>query len=347
MIRKPNIAFYALIGLSLLHSCTTGQVGQSVPYSKITVAQDGSGDYKTIQGAINSLSETSSTKRIIYIKKGVYKEKLYIEKHNIEFTGEEREQTIITAAIARDEWRCDHQDDWGVATMNIDGDDISLKNLTITNSFGFDWTADKTIDCKTDTVTHQKKITQTGHQMALRTIKATRLKAINCHFRSFGGDTVSPWEVKNGMWYFKDCIMEGGVDFYCPRGWAWAENCEFISHSGTAAIWHDGSTNEDSKTVLINCRFKGFDGFQLGRYHRDAQFYLINCSFANNMKDQAIYRVPTTNTIQWGHRIYYFNCKRDGGNDFTWYSNNLPTNVKADEITLNWVFKNKWNPEIN
>ena len=181
--------------------------------------------------------------------------------------------------------------------------------------------------------------------MALRTMNlATRLAAVDCHFKAFGGDTVSPWETGNGMWYFKDCIMEGGVDFYCPRGWAWAENCTFTSHSGTAAIWHDGSGNKDSKTVLVNCRFSGFDGFQLGRYHKDAQFFLINCAFAANMRDQAIYRVPTSNTIQWGERIYYYNCHRDGGNDFTWYSNNLPETIKPVDITTSWVFGSRWNP---
>ena len=167
---------------------------------------------------------------------------MYIEKHNIVLLGEDREHTIITQAIARDEWRCMHNDDWGVATMNVDGNDITLQNLTVTNSFGFDWTADLTIDCPMDTVNHQKKIGKSGHQMALRTMNATRLKAINCHFKAYGGDTVSPWNVDGGMFYFKDCIMEGGVDFYCPRGWAYAENCEFITHTGTAAIWHDGST---------------------------------------------------------------------------------------------------------
>ena len=95
---------------------------------------------------------------------------------------------------------------------------------------------------------------------------------------------MSPWEVNNGMWYFKDCIMEGGVDFYCPRGWAWAENCEFIAHSGSAAIWHDGSAYERFKNSLVNCRFKGYDGFMLGTLSRDAQFYLINCVFAKNMR---------------------------------------------------------------
>ena len=315
--------------------------------SAIIVAADGSGDYKSIQGAINSLDDSSSTPRHIYIRKGVYREKLYIEKNNIVLEGENREQTIITASIARDEWRCGHTDDWGVATMNVGGNDITLRNLTITNSFGFEFPGERTIYCASDTINRQKKLARNGHQMALRTLNATRLKAVNCHFRAFGGDTVSPWEVNNGMWYFKDCIMEGGVDFYCPRGWAWAENCEFIAHNGTAAIWHDGSRHEDSKTVLKNCRFRGYDGFLLGRYHRDAQFYLVDCQFAKNMRDTAIYLVPTNNVLLWGHRVYYYNCHREGGNDFNWHKNNLPAGVNVADINVNWVFKNRWNPSAN
>lgn len=319
---------------------------QAISQQKIIVAADGSGDYKTVQGAINSLPDSSAQPRIIFIRKGTYAEKIYIEKANIIFEGEDREKTIIIASIARDEWRCGHTDDWGVATMNVGANDITLKNLTITNNYGFDF-KEKTIWCVSDTSANkEKKLRKDGHQMALRTMNmATRLKAVNCRFRSFGGDTVSPWEIYNGMWYFKDCIMEGGVDFYCPRGWAWAENCEFISHTGPAAIWHDGSGSKESKTVLLNCQFKGYDGFLLGRYHREAQFFLINCAFAKNMKDAPIYRVSTNNTINWGERIYYYNCRREGGNDFSWYKNNLPDGIKVSDITVNWVFGNRWNPE--
>ncbi|MEI9945739.1 MAG: pectinesterase family protein [Chitinophagaceae bacterium] len=335
MRKRIVIWFYCFIVQLFIVQCAFAQ-------KKIIVSKDGKGDYKTIQGAINSLKDSSATPRTIFIKKGTYREKLYIEKINIVLEGEDREKTIVTASIARDEWRCGHTDDWGVATLNVGANDIELKNLTITNSFGFDYKEEKTIYCPADTITKEKTLTRNGHQMALRTLNATRLKAINCHFRAFGGDTVSPWEVENGMWYFKDCVMEGSVDLYCPRGWAWAENCEFIAFGGPAIIWHDGSRHEDSKTVLMNCSFKGYDGFMLGRYHRDAQFYLINCRFAKNMKDTAIYLVPTTNTIRWGKRVYYYNCHRDGGNDYSWYANNLPAGVKANDITINWVFNNKW-----
>lgn len=310
---------------------------------RVVVDVNGKGDHKTIQGAINSLADSSNTPRIIFIKKGVYNEKLYIEKPNIILEGEDREATIIVASIARDEWRCGHTDDWGVATMNIGANDITLKNLTITNNFGFDF-KEKTIWCASDTsVNKERKLRKDGHQMALRTMNmATKLKAVNCRFRAYGGDTVSPWEVFNGMWYFKDCIMEGGVDFYCPRGWAWAENCEFIAHTGPAAIWHDGSGSQDSKTVLVNCTFKGYDGFLLGRYHREAQFYLINCVFADNMRDSAIYRVPTSNVIQWGDRVYYYNCHRKAG-DYKWFGDNINKEL-ANKINVAWVFGNRWKP---
>ena len=344
---KSSITFLIFWMLVLVGGCR--HINAQSPAKRIIVSQDGSGDYKTIQGAINSLSDSSATARVIYIKNGTYKEKVYIEKHNIILEGENREKTILTESIARDAWRCIHNDDWGVATLNVDANDITLKNITVVNSYGFEWIKDEMIACPSDTITKQKRIGRTSHQMALRTMNATRLRAINCHFKAFGGDTVSPWNVEGGLFYFKDCVIEGGVDFYCPRGWAYAENCVFITHSGTAAIWHDGSRYEDSKTVLKNCRFDGFKGFNLGRYHRDAQFYLINCQFEKSMADRDIFLVPTTNIIQWGRRIYYFNCHRKGG-DYPWHADNLstaPGNPDPSKADAQWVFGNKWDPISN
>ena len=305
----------------------------------------GKGNVTTIQQALDMLPDSSETPRIILIKNGVYNEKIYITKHNVILRGEDRNKTIITQSIARDEWRCSNPTDWGVATMNVSASDITLENLSVINDFGFNYSGDKTIACANDS-SKPKKITKNSHQMALRTINATRLKAINCHFKAFGGDTVSPWDVEDGMFYFKDCVMEGGVDFYCPRGWAYAENCHFISHSGTAAIWHDGSVHKDSKTVLKNCTFSGFDGFNLGRYHKDAQFYLINCTFPANMANREIYHVPQ-NQLKWGKRIYFSNSHRTGG-DYAWHKDNLHTaegSPKAADINAQWVFKGNWNPE--
>lgn len=309
---------------------------------QITVAQDGSGNFKNIQEAINSLPADAKEQRIILIKSGTYNEKLFIDKDFITLKGENPEKTIITIAQARDEWRCDNKDDYGTATLNLKGSDITLENLSFINSYGKDNTQEKTIACASDS-SKIKTIRPNSHQMALRSFATTRLIVKNCIFRAYGGDTVSPWNTDSGMFYFKDCTMEGGVDFYCPRGWALADNCTFICRDKNAAIWHDGSKLEKSKTVLYNCKFIGDDGFKLGRYHRDAQFYLLNCSFAKNMADADIYLVPTNNVIQWGRRIYYYNCKKEGG-DYAWHKNNLPADFNIKNFTIPWVYDFRWDP---
>ena len=316
---------------------------------QIIVDKNGKGNFTSIQAALNSLPDSSSVSRVIFIKNGTYDEKIFITKNNVVLQGESEDKVLITQAIARDEWRCDHADDWGVATMNIKANDITLENLTIENSYGFDNKKARVVACAADTVSHKKSIPFNGHQMALRTMNNTRMKAINVHFKSFAGDTVSPWNVEDGMFYFKNCEMEGGVDFYCPRGWAYAEDCKFFANTGPASIWHDGSAHEDSKTVLKNCSFDGYKGFDLGRYHKDAQFYLINCHFSNNMADRDIYLVPTSNIIKWGRRVYYYNCHRTGG-DYAWFKNNLSSakdSPSADEINASWVFGKRWNPLKN
>ncbi|HMO32651.1 MAG TPA: pectinesterase family protein [Lacibacter sp.] len=326
---------------TLLACCFTMQA-QKIS-QVITVAPDGSGDHRTIQGAINSIPDSTRIGFIIFIRNGVYNEKLYIEKPNIVLEGESRDSTIIVAAIARDSWRCNHTDDWGVATLNVGANDLTLRNLTITNAYGFLQTGEVEITCAADS-TGKKVIRRNSHQMALRAMNCTRLRAINCHFRSFGGDTVSPWNTVDGMWYFKDCIMEGSVDLYCPRGWAWAENCIFIAHSGTAIVWHDGSGNADAKSVLLNCRFKGYDGFQLGRYHREAQLLFIGCVFDANMANTPVYHAPSGPPLQWGHRVYFSGCRKAGGVDFEWYRNRLPAGITEQQITVDWVFGKCWHP---
>jgi PelA/Pel-15E family pectate lyase len=327
--------------------CTLFAVQFIFAQKDIVVAQDGSGNFKTIQEAVNSLpGDDSKGQRIILIKKGVYQEKIFIEKNFITLRGEDPKNTIVTISLARDEWRCNNKDDYGTAAINLQGNDIILENLSFINSYGKDATADKEMVCPKE-AGNMKTIKPSGHQMALRSFKTTRLIVKNCIFRAYGGDTVSPWNTWEGMYYFKDCVMEGGVDFYCPRGWALAENCQFICHNNNAAIWHDGSDVQTSKTVLYNCSFTGDDGFKLGRYHRDAQFYLLNCSFAKNMADAAIYWVPSKekrDSLKWGTRVYYYNCKREGGKNFDWYKNNLPADFGINEFNEPWVFDYKWNP---
>lgn len=310
--------------------------GQGLPV--LVVAQDGSGQFRSIQAAIEAAQEGQE----IYIKNGVYGEKLFLQKSNLSLRGQSEKGVVITASISRDIWRCSNPDDWGAATVNVLGSGLIFEKLTVLNTFGFDLNADTLVACASES-SGTKTVRRTGHQFAFRSFPgATRLIFRNCTFRALGGDTVSPWDVDNGMYYFKDCTMEGGVDFYCPRGWAYAENCRFICHNKEAAIWHDGSKAESSRTVLVNCRFEGDPGYKLGRYHRESQFCLINCRFSKDMADADIDHAPSGPGMPlWGRRVYYYNCKRKGGN-YAWHRNNLP--VPPATITPLWTFDGRWDP---
>ncbi|GAB3864430.1 hypothetical protein GCM10028824_01950 [Hymenobacter segetis] len=341
-LRLLGLAMLLLLGLCLLPARA----------QTITVAADGSGSYRTIQEAINSLPETAARPRTVFIKNGTYREKVFIDgKNNLVLKGQSEAGVILTYPQARDEWSCGPgttAGDWGVATLNLrNSPDLTLENLSVINSYGFDATGEITIACPS-APTGKKTVSKTGHQMALRALPgATRLVVRHCTFRALGGDTVSPWDTEAGAYYFKDCTMEGGVDFYCPRGWAYAENCRFICHSKEAAIWHDGSGNRDSKTVLRNCTFSGDDGFKLGRFHREAQFYLVDCRFAANMADADIYHAASGPGAKlWGRRVYYAGCHRQGG-DYAWFQDNLSTAEgapKSKDLTAAWTFGGRWNP---
>lgn len=339
-------AIYA-IGFCTLLGLMAVKQGKSKP---VVVDGAGHGDFKTIQEAVNSLPDSSDIDRTIVVKKGVYHEKVYITKNHIELIGEDPQNTVITDAIARDIWLCEGKSgDWGTATLNLRGSDLTLKNLSIVNSYGFDHLKDTTINCEVAGKPLQKTVSRTGHQMALRSFQTTRLRVINCTLKAYGGDTVSPWNTVSGLFYFKNCTMEGSVDMYCPRGWAYAEGCKFICHSMEAAIWHDGSGNKEQKTVLKDCSFTGDGGFKLGRYHKEAQFYLVNCRFATNMADAPIYQAASSKGVQWGRRVYLYNCHRTGG-DYSWMTNNLaeaPGSPEVKNIDARWALDAQWNPAAN
>ena len=109
---------------------STGLWGQCADW---VVAQDGSGDFTTVQAAIEAAPDDLSAPLVIFIKNGVYEEKLFIAKNFITLIGEDRDSTIITTAVLRRLWREEHPDDWGAATVNIAhaAADLTLANMTI------------------------------------------------------------------------------------------------------------------------------------------------------------------------------------------------------------------------
>ncbi|MGZ3846706.1 MAG: pectinesterase family protein, partial [Flavisolibacter sp.] len=56
---------------------------------KLVVDVNGKGDFKSIQQALDSLSDSSASPTVIFVKNGIYHEKVFIQKHNIILKGED------------------------------------------------------------------------------------------------------------------------------------------------------------------------------------------------------------------------------------------------------------------
>ena len=304
---------------------------RTVERADITVAADGSGDFRTIQAALDSIPPGNATHKLVLVRNGVYREKLFVNAGHLSLVGEDRERTRIEFAELRRNWRKDHPDDWGAAVVNIGPEvtDLVLANLTVHNDYG-------------------GRYGDTDHQFAIRSGgSATRIALLHANVRADGGDTLSLWNGTSGMYYHADCSFEGYVDYVCPRGWAYVTGSRFFGRNLSASIWHDGSKDADQKLVIRRSTFDGVPGFPLGRYHRDAQFYLLEARFSANMADRPIYKAPADNPYLWGERAYYQGCRREGG-DFAWFADNLdsaPGRPDEADITPAWTFAGRWDPE--
>ena len=300
-------------------------------HADIIVSTSGSGNFKSIQDAISSVADQKKPV-IILVRNGLYNEKVFIQRSHLTLVGEDEDSTRIVFPELRENWNREHNgSDWGSGVVNIDTGvtDITLANLTVYNDYG--WQND----------------VFNKHQFAIRGA-GTRIMLLHCKVKSDGGDALSLWDKKDGMYYHADCYFEGWVDYVCPRGWCYITNSRFFGHNLSASIWHDGDFDKRQKLVISDSYFDGVPGFPLGRNHRDGQIYLLNCKFSERMADRPIYHPPTSKTDwEWGARHYYYNCHRDGG-DFAWFKDNLAGaegSPHASDITARWAFDGQWDPE--
>lgn len=315
-------------------------VANTVLAHNAVVSLDGSGDYKSIQEAIDAAPSDLSSEYVIFIKKGIYKEKIFINKKFITLLGEDRTETVIEQAILRRQWIETNTGDYGAATINIQDNitDLTLANLTVKNNF-----ADVYPDFEKPN----------DHSFTIRGgAGVDRVKIVNCNIISTGGDTLSLWNTAGGRFYHADCHFEGYVDYVCPRGYCFIEGCTFYGYNTNASIWHDGAGGKDHKLVVRNSWFDGVENFGLGRYHRMAAFYLLDCNFANQINNRTITYVGDSvsserDKLIYGKRIYYNNCHRLSS-DYDWHKDNLSQaegNPSPEDITSEWTFNDTWNPK--
>ncbi|KAK4789041.1 hypothetical protein SAY86_020360 [Trapa natans] len=70
------------------------------PTPNLVIAQDGSGSYTTINSALNAIPSKSPTRFVIYVKAGIYKENVILDKTkwNVMIYGDGKTRTIVTGS---------------------------------------------------------------------------------------------------------------------------------------------------------------------------------------------------------------------------------------------------------
>lgn len=257
---------FLILILNPFTACKSAEI-QAEPYDYV-VAQDGSADFTKVQDVIDAIPHLRKTRTVIFIKKGIYKEKLMLPstKTNITFIGEDVNETILTYddyASKKNEFG-EEIGTSGSTSFFIYGEGFEAKNITFENSSG-----------------------PVGQAVAVR-IDGDKVKFENCRFLGFQ-DTLYP-HGKESRQYYKNCYIEGTVDFIFGSSTAVFEDCEIFCKSGgyvTAA-----STNEGTAFgfVFLNCKITSnapANSFYLGRPWRNyAQTIFINCFLDKHIKPE-------------------------------------------------------------
>jgi pectinesterase len=166
----------------------------------ITVDRNGRGDFRTIQEAVESIRAFDPNGTVtVFIREGVYKEKLILPTHvcNVKLIGESRDKTVINYD---DHANINKMGTFRTYTFLIQGNDITLENLTIENS-----------------------AQPLGQAVALH-LEGDRIIIRNC--RLLGNQDTVYTGRENCRQYFENCYIEGTTDFIFGPSTCWFENCE-------------------------------------------------------------------------------------------------------------------------
>lgn len=311
-----------VLGLLLLLVAVSGTWAQE-RQDTIVVSRDGTGNFRTLQEAIESARAFMDYTVTIYVRNGVYKEKVIVPSwvENIDIIGEDRDKTIITYD---DHANINKMGTFRTYTVKVEGSDITFKNLTIENNAA-----------------------QLGQAVALHT-EGDRLKFINC--RILGNQDTIYTGAKFTRLYFKDCYIDGTTDFIFGPSTALFEDC--IIHSKRNSYVTAASTPKEAKYgyVFKHCKLTaepGVDKVYLGRPWRPYAYTLfIECELGKHIVSAGWHNWGKQSNEETARYMEYKNTG-EGANasERVAWSKQL-IKKEAESVTVDAIFRTQsnWNP---
>ena len=262
LVRPIHCLFLLLWPIALI-----GQGADSPTQLEFVVAADGSGDFRKVQDAIDAVPPHSTTRAVIFIKSGTYKEKIRVpaDRPGLSLRGESTTTTILTfddyAAITPD-----------YASTRVLADDFYAENITFQN----------TIDSRSGI--------QRGQAAALR-VDGDRAMFYRCRMTGFQ-DTY--YTGGNKRSYHLECIIEGTTDFIYGNGIALFEDCTINNRKDSHITAHnqtlvDGQPVNRFGYVFKNCTITVYPGedvtkASLGRpWGNGARVVYLHCTLGEHI----------------------------------------------------------------
>lgn len=299
--------------------------GAVTAQKEIVVTKDGSGDYTKVQDALNAVPVGNKKTITIYIKNGVYKERLALDslKDFVTLIGQDKDKTILTydnhtGTILPDG---DTVNTWTSASFFILANHFKAQNITFENNAGF-----------------------TAGQAVAVFAKGDQLSFNN--YRFVGFQDVLFCSGTGSRQYYKDCYIEGTTDFIFGPSTAVFHDCHI--HSRKNSHITAASTPKEIKYgfVFINCKLTAdttVNKVTLGRPWRPyASVAYIKCTMGSHITPEGWDNWRKESNEKTARYAEY---KSTGGNEATRvkWSRQL-TDKEAKEYSLKTIFGD-WNPE--
>ncbi|PKA98564.1 pectinesterase [Flavobacteriaceae bacterium MAR_2009_75] len=261
-----KFTFQSLLWVFLVFTCMVHgqeQSAKKLDIYNMTVALDGTGDFTSIQEAINSAKGFPDKRVTIKVRNGVYKEKIEVYEWNsrMSIIGEDREKTIITYDDYFDKLGVGRNSTFHTPTLLVQGNDFYAANLTIENNAG-----------------------EVGQAVALA-VNANRIFVENCNIT---GNQDTLYVTGEGFkQFYKNCYIEGTTDFIFGQATALFQDCTLHSKSNSYITAASTPQNEEFGYVFKNCKLtavEGVDSVFLGRPWRTyAKTVFIECHMGEHI----------------------------------------------------------------
>ncbi len=315
----------------LLPVClATHLFAQNTGKNLLIVAQDGTGDFKTVQEAFNAVPLNNTKAVLIRIKKGIYKEKLTLDstKNHVTIMGEDAESTVLT------------YDDFS-GKVTVGGTKLGTTTSTSTRIVANDFTA---ID-----ITFANSAGPVGQAVAML-VDGDKARFVNCRFLGFQ-DTLYP-KREGTRQYYKNCYIEGTVDFIFGWAIAYFQNCR-ISSKLSGGYFTAASTPQGQAYgyVFNQCELDGESpeaSIYLGRPWRDyAQTVFLNCNLSKVVKPEGWHNWDKPNAEKTAFYAEY-RSKGAGANPkarVSWAKQLTAEEAKNYTVAQVLGGKDHWDPE--